>query len=571
MLSLSHAQTRLVADHAYRRGVERVGQALAQAFAAVAQRAGERYAALVEHGVEQATRLGLNDAMCAARYLACCFAWGMEFERRAGFEWAQAILQDGARAQELKAFQLCRRGAEQLQAAPAAGLPTREDFEAAVASLDARLRDWGRLGALAASPRLRMGLPCDLDALRIERPAQPWRQHYGVIDGRWQRVPSCSEAAVLDFAAAAPLPEQLSLFGQTAGEPARLRLRSHLEAVCDPAMHPLVSLMHDSGPRQWRGALARDSVVELAAGAPPPGPMAAEDSPSYHPLRVECCGLRDSGAAWGEAQTLLAVYPAQQWLLAWRRDKPQPSELSEAQAAPPASPPPARARLERDGQLLDAARWQKGLERLDAELAQSWQRLLLDWLRTSTVARGRLRADAAVLQGAAALSWGWREGAGGLAGPALMHLEALHDLIGCEIDLLLAGELEVDGARAELRLSARGRQELRDHGVRDTRQPEVDAMLRSCNVQWRWPLQVELLSHATRGLAQLRLAGAPQGALVGACGLRQRRDGPGLQWHASLALEPASVAIAWSHPLRGERVASHALLPQLSLLDWSLD
>jgi hypothetical protein len=70
--------------------------------------------------------------------------------------------------------------------------------------------------------------------------------------------------------------------------------------------------------------------------------------------------------------------------------------------------------------------------------------------------------------------------------------------------------------------------------------------------------------------AMLNPLGPASGALVGACGLRQRPDGNGLQWFAELAIEPAGVAVQVHDPVLGLQDRLHPLLPALKLVDWSL-
>src|SRR5262249_1313243 len=108
MLQLDAEQARRLRQIQAERGTRRVTGLLAQGLPAIAGRLGDRYAALFEHAVKLAAGHGLTHSLCLARYLACWFMLGAEFESRPGFEWARAILADPRRTQGAKVFQLCR-------------------------------------------------------------------------------------------------------------------------------------------------------------------------------------------------------------------------------------------------------------------------------------------------------------------------------------------------------------------------------------------------------------------------------------------------------------------------------
>jgi hypothetical protein len=77
-------------------------------------------------------------------------------------------------------------------------------------------------------------------------------------------------------------------------------------------------------------------------------------------------------------------------------------------------------------------------------------------------------------------------------------------------------------------------------------------------------------SAARDELAVLNAASLVTGALVGSCGLRMRPEGSGLQWFATLGIEPAEVVMHLHDPLLGQQEMLHPLLPAMTLLDWSL-
>ena len=57
---------------------------------------------------------------------------------------------------------------------------------------------------------------------------------------------------------------------------------------------------------------------------------------------------------------------------------------------------------------------------------------------------------------------------------------------------------------------------------------------------------------------------------MGACGLRPRPDGAGLQWFARLEVEPVQALLHVESPWLGRSSVFRTLLPAMPLLDWSL-
>ena len=580
MLQLNTDQERFLAELAYRRALRRIALALAGAFGDVAARAADRFDAVVEHGATHAAQFGLRDAACVARYLACCFVWGMEFERQERHGWAAQILGAPGRGQAAKAYQLCVRTAEELDApAVPAGLPSRADFQAALQQLDAQLLALGELGALVPTPRLRLGMACDLEQFEIALRDADWRQHYTVQDGRWQRVPSVIAQTAVRCSAQQPQPwpQQLTVLSRAPGHgaPAQLRLRVLAAQHCE-AGHPLLRVRQPGGTQQWRGGPRLDVNLPLyapaddaqaSAGATP---IAGEATPELSLLELHSCGLRDSGAPLREVAVRLAAYDATQWLLAWRRDKPEPFALSAREAAPEPSAPPPRARLERAGEELDASRWRDGLSALDAQFSGGLRRLFMAWERESGVTDARLAASAELLVGASSVAWGWLEGRQGIAEPPCMRVQTLSDLVACALELQLDGQLQLDGAVCALQLRAQGRTPLQGQLLRDDAAQDLAEALKPAQVTFSYGFTLQLAMQADAALTQLRTAGAVQGAIRGACGLRPRRGGPGLEWFAQIDVEPVAVALLAQHPLRGQRSHRHALLPAMRLLDWSL-
>ncbi|HSI61223.1 MAG TPA: hypothetical protein VLA16_26935 [Ideonella sp.] len=592
MLQLSPEQVSCLEDLAMARGLQRVGEALGEAWPEVPPRLGERYAALVQHGARLGAAAGLVDGLCVARYLSCWLVWGAEFENKPGFEWAREILGDRRRPQGAKVFQLCRRSRDELRRraeqgaapTPTAQLPTAAAFDAALKRLDAALASWGTLGSLLPTPPVQLGEACDFDAIDIRLVDSAWRQRYSAAEGNWQRQPCAPEAAQLTLAATtlpptgAALPTQLTVLSQQAGRgtPARLKLRTRSTTRCDLAVHPMVRVNGPQGLVELRGRHAAELLLTLHAepAALPPGErlvpaLAVESTPVRSGLALSCCGVREHGAAVGELATQLAVYPAEQWLLAWRREASPPLHWPEPASGPPRTPP-SRCRIECDGVAVDASRWQAGLDALDSELQQGLARLLTAWERVAGVIEGHLDAEPAVMAGQAGLTWGYAEGPAGIAEPPHLRVEGGLEGIACQLQLRLAGQLALDGSRSVLRLAVEERSEMHLTLQRGAAQPELPAALGPAQMAFRHAVTLQLEPLADEGGALMQLAGPVKGALVGACGLQAHPSGPGLQWFARLAFEAVSVTMELHDPLLGVQYLQRPLLPAMVLLDWHL-
>lgn len=575
MIRLTAEQQQALEALALRRDLQRLGTTVTQAFPAVDARLGERKAALLEMSWQRASALGLSHGLAVARYLAAWFIFGAEFETKPGYEWALKLLAQPERPEGQRVFQLGRRIREELQrqsGQAAHGLPTAADFDAAMAQLDAALSEQGRMGSLLPRERLRLGSACDIDAVDITLIEPAPLQHYAIEQGQWRRVPTVldpEKLRVVGLQGQEPLPVQLNLLSLSEGGSSQLRLRCRAAHVCDPAVHPLVDFNGVHGQYERRGPLTQDLQITLPLEAGPPQPlMAVEGGASYSRLGLAGCGLRESGAPMGEQSVRLAIYPAEQTMLAWRRDAGPALRMP---AEPIARAPEPRARLERDGQVLDARRWQAGLAELDAQLNESLAGLLIAWERESGVSDGRLQAEPAVLTGAAALTWGWAPSPEGLAALPFYRVAGLLDLVACQLNLRLSGELALLGSRSLLQLHCGAREVLHFNAQRGPRDEDLMAVFKPAKVEFRHPFVLHLENIATPELALLDQAGPVGGAVVGAVGLRQHPSEPGFQWFARIAIEPASVALHLHDPVLGQqRGMIRPLLPAMTLLDWSL-
>lgn len=583
MISLSQEQFDRLEAIAQERGLRRLTEALGAAFPQAAARAGDRFAAALAHGVQRAAAYGLTEARCVARYLSTWLVFGAEFESKPGQEWAAGVLTGDGRHQGAKAFQLCRRAAEELeQQRPrmSSQTPTREAFEAAIVSLDRALEEVGLVASMRPAPVVRLGVPCDIDAVDLRLAAHDWRRQYTLVGGSWQRVAVEPGPTQVTLASAVDealrLPARLAVISGRQGSKdlVKLRLRSKSAACCDPAVHPLVSHGSSAGLTRWRGELSRDVVLNLQAGPAPqamPGDllptMAAEELPQASRIEFSSCGVRDRGVPLGDLQTEVDVFPSPQVLLAWQRQARGP--MSWPGALPDAAPAP-RCRIERDGELVDSRAWGARLQDLDRQLAESLEQLLLIWEREARVSNARVSAEPAVLAGSAGLTWGWADAPEGITGRPHMRIDAMADMVACRLALQLDGQFDLGGSRSLLRLSCAGEARQAYRWTRGPDAPPLAASLKAVQLDFSLPFELQLTSIAHEGLALLSLAEPVKGAVVGRCGMRTRPTGAGLEWYAQIEIEPVSVRLRLVDPLQGEQLLQRPLLPACRLLDWSL-
>jgi len=572
MLPLSAEQVRRLQALQMSRDQQRMGGLLAAAFPDIPARLGERYPSLVSHAVERGAAHGLRHALCMARYLACWCVMGAEFETRAGNEWAGTLLRDAGRSEGAKAYQLCRRTREVLSAVPHGGAAVAA-FDQALATLDAQLQDRGPMGSLQRGPRIVLGTACDIDAIDVRLADGAGRHLYALEQGQWQRVavtPPANPVMVGGAGRAAVLPARLSLLSSSAGAaPARLRVRCVAARCCDPAEHPLLTVNDALGLREWRGTAATEVVLEQFADAPPEPQrgalrplIAAVGAPRLAHIGLAACGLRDEGNVLGEQHTQLAVYPAEQYLMAWRRERLPPLGGPQAEAR-------TACRIECDGQALDAAPWVAGWAELDRQLVAGLERLHTAWGRESGLARTAMQVEPAVMAGEAGVSWGWAEGREGLADTPGFRLLGKLDVIACRLQLTLTGDLALDDSVSRLTLQCHADERLQVAWETDRPDAPLLPDQPPAHTAFRLPfvLQVDGVAVASGALLD---SGPVSGAVVGQCGLRPRADGAGLQWFAQVALEPVHAVFRVHEPLRGQALHARCLLPAMPLVDWSL-
>lgn len=577
---------------AWQRFVERLGEQLAAAWPAMPERLGERYPAFVEAAVQQALERGLSIAAGVARYANLWFVWGPAFHDKPGFEWAQALLarvppgtdagnaEAGSGGEWPLVHQLVQRSLAEL-----ARLPGTRIEPAALAASDARLIEsfaaLGRRGALHPPQPPELPLKsCDLEAAELrllDEPPALYRAAEGDA-GEWQRG-AAAAVAPLRVDAAHPLPPRLWMLSPQ-GTPARLQVRARALAVCDADRHPAVELLGPHG--RWRGAGHETRAISwpLAAREQPlaqPGAVVAEEtSPEFHRLKIETCGLRDEGDAIGPVETLVAALPAGQWWVQVQRARPDAQTVltganGGAHGGAPRAwvRPTTRCRLECDGRKADAAALERVFaDGLDADVATGVQRLAAAWERVPGLAAPGLDATLGLLAGRAAFTWGWQAGA--LDRPAVMRVLAQFEMRAIEAAIELTGTLALAGTTSRLALRVQGEAALPAAIAQQADAGAAAAPPAAARASWRLPFVAALDPLATDEAALSQLAGATSGALVGEAGWRPRaRGGSGLEWFVRLVVEPVAVVVEVADPLLGARRQPLALLPALTLVDWS--
>ncbi|WP_077035847.1 hypothetical protein [Pelomonas sp. KK5] len=577
MLRLTPEQQKALEALTLARDLQRVGAVLGQAFPEVDARLGERKPQLLELGWQRATALGLTHGLAVARYLAAWFVFGAEFEKQPAHDWAAKLLAspEGQRekSEGQRIYQLGRRGREELQRKAGSGLPAPAAFEEALKLLDTELAEQGRLGSLLPRERLKLGSACDLDAVDLTVIEPVPLQHYALQEGQWKRVPTVVDTEKLRVMSAlgqAPLPAQVNLLSLSGGGRSRLRLRCLAKHVCDPAVHPLVDFNGNHGHYERRGPQTQDLQITLPLETPPPQPvMAVEGGPSYSQLGIAGCSLRDSGAPMGEQSVRIAVHPAEQTILLWRREAAPAVHLPVEPLLPPPAP---QARVERDGAPLENQRWLEGLAQLDQQLAAKLPALLIAWERESGVTSGHLQAEPALMTGGAALTWGWAPHPDGLAAAPFYRVAGMLELVVCQLHLRLTGELALAGTRSLLHLHCGAREMLQVQCERGPADADLADVFKPAQTAFRAPFVLHLENIATPELAMVDAVSGVTGAIVGSAGLRPHPGGPGLQWFCKLAIEPASVLLQLHDPILGQqRRILKPLLPAMTLVDWSLD
>lgn len=569
--------------------VRRLSLRLAGLWPAMEALLGERYEVFVKLAVEQAGKLGLTHTASVARYVNLCFVWGPGFQDKAGFEWALALLSKAAEQEWLSVHQLVQRSLLELQRLPGAKVEPKA-LAASDAALSNEFEALGRQGAMLAAEPLRLPrAACDLEAMDLRlleeagADASAGQQEYRLEGDDWQRSKVAAPTA-LRVDASRPLPGLIAVLSPLKGQgrAARLQLRARCHAVCNGDIHPALAF---SGPLvrwDWAGHETRAVSWPVLAREQPatgPGPgcvMAEESSPELYKLALTACGLRDEGEALGSLQTLVYVWPAAQWWLEIQRPRPQPGQT---QTLLPGARSWARGisrcRLERDGQAQDSAAVQQQFELgLDGAAAAGLQQLAAAWLQTAALSDARFEASLGLLVGKMACTWGWRLGAGGLDGRALMRLVARMDMEACVTEMVLSGELAVAASSTRISLRCAGQAAMRQqiqHESAESTAADLSQTLQDGVVSWRFPFSLDLQPLAVDAGCLLQQAEPLSAALVGEAGLRPNtKGGSGYEWFVGLRTEAVVACLQWTDPLLGQAQQRVPLLPAMVLLDWSM-
>ena len=547
---------------------------------AMQERLGDKQLAFVELAAQQALKLGLVRAASVARFANLCFVWGPNFQDRPGFEWAQGLLAAPREREWATMHQLVCRSLAELQRLPEARIQS-ETLRAADERLMERFGLMGQHGALhpADPPPLPLQA-CDLEAVEFRLLEAAVTEHYQLQAGAWQRV-ALPVPAPIRVTAADPMPRLLAVLAHAKLDAerrpqTRVQLRSRSHALCNGDVHPALNFAGSHGLWQWAGHETRavswpvQALAQPVQSAGPGTAVAEETSPDIFKLDLQVCGLRDEGDALGSQGTQLWVWPAEQWWLELERQAPGTQPVTVARE--PTLRAATRCSVQRDGDTQDSLPLKRGFEQgLDRASGEALQKLLTALAAVEGLAAPRLEGVLALLVGRAALSWGWRLGAGGMDGRAFMRLVGAMDLQACQADLQAEGELALDGARARLVLRCVAASALQLQLRREAAEPPLLPTLLPCRSSFRLPFTAELTPLATDTGTLLLPAGPCTGALVGEAGLRPRTSGgSGWEWFAQVRLEAAQLPLLIADPVLGQRRFTHPLWEAQTLLDWSL-
>ena len=588
MLRLTWEQFDVLEQLTLKRHAASISGVLAETWPALTERLQDRWPAFVEAAVQQGRKSGLRDARDLARYASLWCIWGPAFDGKPAFAWAAEILTDPRRGSALKLHQLAHRTGEELQhrqaatgaaAAGAAAPLTTAQFEAAFASVDAKISKLAVARSVFPSSEAAVVIKaCDIGSIDMMVAEAENLQEYRFATNGWHRVaaPKSADAAV-KWTSAPEAPVELAVASHALrrGAPARLNLLIDTVAVCDPKVHPEVIHVGAEGRLAWKG---RDTArLSLALYAPTPLPLepkaarpgiAAPAPFDPQTVQIASCGLRDAGAPFGVVALKVHVYPATQWLTEVRHPAWQ-AMLWPAPAPAEAAVPGVTCSLEKDGAPDDASAWQRAWAGLHTAFRSGLERLYNEWARVLDAQATRLEVEASPLVGQAGLTWGWRRTS---ASTVVMRTEGALDLLALSIELRLSGEL-VDGtARSRIRIHCKGRSEMRMTIAQLGDQAAEGQSLKAALRTWRFPFTLEIEPLAGVEPATLSAAAVPMpitGALVGECGLRVRADGGGQQWFFGLRSEPVTVVTEISDPVLGGARQARKVFPAMTLVEWS--
>jgi hypothetical protein len=356
---------------------------------------------------------------------------------------------------------------------------------------------------------------------------------------------------------------------------ARVQVRQLMHACCDQDRHPALSLVGPQGLTRWQGYPARAVSWDVFPHLPEPAnyvnPLLLEETQAaISALSAQCCGLRDTGVPIGAFQTWLWCYPADQYLFVIKRrastDRNWPLE-KDARAHPLQSQ--TTCIYERDRTSLPGKAWESGCDQdLQLQLFNGLDKLFAAW--SETTGNSTMHSAIGLLNGQAALSWGWRESAQGMDEPAVMRVVGQVDF-NQPFELELEGDVTLGITQTRMRLSIQSNVPIAWSLDRSRAQDNLLETLSAKTAQWNLDFQIEFDPIAVDDAAMVSTVSGCTGSLTGEFGLRPRtQGGGGWQWYMRMQTTPVAVEAALYDPVLGLTRKTLPLLPAIKLIDWSL-
>ncbi len=536
-------------------------------------RLGARLEDFVTAARQKASLYQLQMDAAVARYVNLCFALGPNFEDKAENEWALALLSNETLTDWVKVHQLVVRAAAELR---------RSQADGGRAALQLQHADAAFMDASDALPRADDVEPlsrvaCDVDILDISLLEHDWRREYTHANDVWAMTPVAPIANALRLSAGTPIPRQITVLSHLAiGAPkARVQVRQLMHACCDQDRHPALSLIGPRGLTRWQGYPARAVSWDVFPHAPEPAnrlsPLLLEETQAaISALNAQCCGLRDTGVPIGAFQTWLWCYPADQYLFVVKRSaEPDWHWPLEKNAAAQPLQSQTTCTVERDRTALPGKAWDAGFDQdLQQQLFNGLEGLFADW--SAVTSNSTMHAAIGLLNGQAALSWGWRESAQGMDEPAVMRVVGQVDF-NQPFELELAGDVTLGITQTRMRLSIQSNVPIAWSLERARPQDNLLETLVAKTAQWKLDFQIAFDPIAVEDAAMVSTVSGCTGSLTGEFGLRPRtQGGGGWQWYMRMQTTSVAVDVALHDPVLGVSRKTLSLLPAIKLLDWSL-
>jgi hypothetical protein len=536
-------------------------------------RLGSRLQDFINAGRQKAGLYQLQMDAAVARYVNLCFALGPNFEDKAENEWALALLSNDMLTDWVKVHQLVVRATAELR---------RIQADGGRAALQLQHADAAFLDASDALPWPDEIPPlgrvaCDVDVMDISLLEHEWRREYTCANGVWTLTPVAPIATVLRLSAGEPIPGQITVLSHTVrgSTKARVQVRQRMHACCDQDRHPALSLAGPQGLTGWQGYPARATSWDVlphgplgASGVPPL--LLEETQAAIVLLSAQCCGLRDTGVPIGAFQTWLWCYPADQYLFAMKRNtEPDWHWPLEKNAARQSMQSLTTCIYERDSAPLPSKSWVTGFDQdLQQQLFKGLDSLFSVWSQTTR--NGTMHAAIGLLNGHAALSWGWRESALAMNEPATLRVVGQVDF-NHAFTLELVGDVTLGVTQTRMRLSIHGNVPIAWSVERTRAQDNLLESMVAKTVQWELGFQVTFDPIAVEDAAMVSAVSGCTGSLTGEFGLRPRtQGGGGWQWYLRMQTTAVAVDVLLHDPILGVAGKTVPLLPAIPMLDWSL-